>query len=130
LGVQDISEVWATLSENQETAIRALVAHFYAGVPADPYLGPMYPKSDLTGAQERLALFLIQRFGGPATYSEQRGHPRLRMRHAEFAITPAARDAWLARMEAALDATPTLAPVRTELSAFFEEVAVFLQNRE
>jgi hemoglobin len=127
--VQDISEVWAALGENQEEAIRALVARFYEGVPTDPHLGPMYPIGDMEGARERLALFLIQRLGGPQTYSEQRGHPRLRMRHAEFAITPAARDAWIARMEAALDATPALTPVRTELSKFFEEVAIFLQNR-
>lgn len=128
-GVQDISEVWATLGSGQEEAIRELVAHFYAGVPTDPYLGPMYPKEDMAGAQERLALFLIQRFGGHTTYTEQRGHPRLRMRHGEFAITPAARDAWINRMKAALDATPALASVHTELSQFFEEVAIFLQNR-
>ncbi|MGC4042294.1 MAG: globin [Armatimonas sp.] len=127
--MQDISEVWATLGEGQEDAIRELVARFYEGIPSDPYLGPMYPKEDMAGAQERLTLFLIQRFGGPATYSEQRGHPRLRMRHGEFAVTPAARDAWIARMEAALEATPALESVRTELSQFFEEVAIFLQNR-
>jgi hemoglobin len=127
--MKDISEVWNVLGENQEETIRALVQNFYAGVPTDFYLGPMYPKEDMDGAQERLALFLIQRLGGPATYSEVRGHPRLRMRHAEFTITPETRDAWISRMEAALDATPALAPVRPQLSAFFEEVAVMLQNR-
>ncbi len=89
----------------------------------------MYPREDMDGAQERLALFLIQRLGGPQAYSEVRGHPRLRMRHAEFAITPEARDAWLSRMEAALDLTTALSPIRAELSTFFEEVAVMLQNR-
>jgi hemoglobin len=128
-GVEDVSEVWAVLGEHQEETIRALVGRFYEGIPTDAHLGPMYPEDDFAGAQERLALFLIQRFGGPATYSELRGHPRLRMRHAEFAITPAARDAWIFRMEAALDATPELASVRAELSSFFEEVAVMLQNR-
>lgn len=127
--MQDISELWATLGSGQEEAVRELVAHFYEGVPTDPYLGPMYPREDMAGAEERLALFLIQRFGGPAIYSEQRGHPRLRMRHGEFAITPGARDAWINRMKAALDATPALAPAHDELSKFFEEVAIFLQNR-
>ncbi len=127
--MEDISEVWQVLGESQEEVVRALVGHFYAGVPTDPQLGPMYPKDDMNGAQERLALFLIQRLGGPQAYSEIRGHPRLRMRHAEFAITPEARDAWITRMEAALDLTPALAAVRPELSAFFEEVAGMLQNR-
>ena len=66
-------------------------------------LRPLYPEADLAGAEERLRMFLVQYWGGPRTYSEQRGHPRLRMRHAPFAVGPAARDAWLRHMRAAVD---------------------------
>lgn len=69
---------------------------FYAGVAADPVLSAMYPETDMAGAQRRLRLFLEQYWGGPTTYSEERGHPRLRMRHSPFAIDPDARDRWLA----------------------------------
>ncbi len=79
-----------------------LTQRFYDGVRADDLLAPMYPPEDLDGAQERLEQFLVQYWGGPSTYSELRGHPRLRMRHAPFAVTPAARDRWLAHMRAAL----------------------------
>ncbi|MBX6372278.1 MAG: globin [Acidothermus sp.] len=82
---------------------RRLVDHFYAGVADDPLLRPMYPEPDLSGAKERLRLFLEQYWGGPRTYSELRGHPRLRLRHAPFRIGPAERDAWLAHMRKALD---------------------------
>ena len=82
---------------------RRLVAAFYAGVAQDPVLRALYPEDDLGPAEERLRLFLIQYWGGPTTYSERRGHPRLRMRHAPFAIDAAARDAWLRHMRAALD---------------------------
>jgi len=80
-----------------------LVAHFYAGVAADPILAPLYPEEDLGPAEERLRMFLEQYWGGPSAYSEQRGHPRLRMRHAPFAIREIERDAWLSRMRAAVD---------------------------
>ena len=86
-----------------EETFRRLVDAFYAGVAEDAVLRPLYPEDDLGPAAERLRLFLMQYWGGPGTYSEQRGHPRLRMRHAGFAIGVAARDAWLARMRAALD---------------------------
>jgi hemoglobin len=88
---------------------RRLVARFYQGVADDPVLRPLYPESDLTDAQDRLRMFLEQYWGGPRTYSEQRGHPRLRMRHAPFAVTPQARDRWLAHMRDAVDslALPT-----------------------
>ena len=86
-----------------EPTFRRLVADFYAGVRGDPVLLPLYPQDELDEAQERLTLFLIQYWGGPQTYGEQRGHPRLRMRHAPFAIGPAERDAWLARMREAVD---------------------------
>ena len=86
-----------------EETFRRLVDAFYAGVADDPVLRPLYPDEDLGPAAEHLRLFLIQYWGGPTTYSEQRGHPRLRMRHAPFAIGVAARDAWLRHMRAALD---------------------------
>ena len=84
-----------------ETFVR-LVDRFYEGVAQDPLLRPMYPEEHLGPARERLTLFLEQYWGGPGTYSEQRGHPRLRMRHAGFRISPAARDAWLRHMHEAV----------------------------
>ena len=86
-----------------EETFRRLVHHFYAGVAEDPLLRPLYPEPDLAGAEERLRMFLVQYWGGPRTYQEQRGHPRLRMRHAPFAIGIAERDAWLRHMRAAVD---------------------------
>jgi hemoglobin len=80
-----------------------LVRAFYVGVEGDDLLRPMYPEDDLEGAIQRLTGFLEQYWGGPGTYSEQRGHPRLRMRHQPFAINPAARDRWLLHMRTALD---------------------------
>jgi hemoglobin len=85
-----------------EQTFRRLVAGFYARVATDPVLRPLYPEQDLGPAEERFRLFLMQYWGGPTTYSEQRGHPRLRMRHAPFAIGPEARDAWLDAMGASL----------------------------
>jgi hemoglobin len=79
-----------------------LVTDFYDGVKNDPILRPMYPEKDFEGAIERLSLFLMQYWGGPTTYSETRGHPRLRMRHMPFAIDFKARDAWLTHMQNAL----------------------------
>lgn len=81
----------------------AIVDGFYARVAQDPLLRPMYPEADLGPAALRLRMFLEQYWGGPRTYSDQRGHPRLRMRHAPFHIDLAARDAWLAAMRAAID---------------------------
>jgi hemoglobin len=82
---------------------RRLVARFYAGVAADPALRPMYPEEDLGPAEERLLMFLEQYWGGPKTYQERRGHPRLRMRHSPYQIDEAARDAWLRHMREAMD---------------------------
>ncbi|ONI64359.1 globin [Leifsonia sp. ALI-44-B] len=87
-----------------------LVHEFYQGVAGDPVLKPMYPEEDLGPAEERLLLFLEQYWGGPGTYSEQRGHPRLRMRHMPFKVNPDARDRWLLHMRAALD-TLELSPM-------------------
>ena len=86
-----------------EDTFRRLVDAFYAGVARDLTLRALYPDDDLGPAAERLRMFLIQYWGGPSTYSQQRGHPRLRMRHAPFAIGAAARDAWLEHMRVALD---------------------------
>ena len=82
---------------------RALVARFYAGVAEDPVLRQLYPEADLSDAADRLRMVLEQYWGGPRTYSEQRGHPRLRMRHVPFEVTPQARDHWLAHMREAVD---------------------------
>ncbi len=80
-----------------------LVSHFYALVSVDPVLRPMYPDDDMKGAAERLLMFLEQYWGGPSTYSEQRGHPRLRMRHAGFHIGEQERDVWLQHMKSAVE---------------------------
>ena len=86
-----------------DAAFRRLVSRFYAGVAADPGLRALYPDADLGPAADRLRMFLEQYWGGPTTYSEQRGHPRLRMRHAPYAVTPAMRDRWLHHMRAGVD---------------------------
>ena len=86
-----------------EGTFTRLVSRFYAGVRSDPVLAPLYPQDDWEGAQRRLRMFLQQYWGGPTTYSEERGHPRLRMRHAPFAIGAAERDAWLTHMRDAVE---------------------------
>src|SRR5438046_947291 len=109
-----------------ETFVR-LVDAFYRGVEADPLLRPMYP-ADLTESREHLALFLAQYFGGPTTYSQQRGHPRLRIRHLPFTIDAAARDAWLSHMRAAVDEVAIPEPARGVLLDYFSNAANFLVN--
>jgi len=94
-------------------AFHRLVRHFYAGVAEDPVLRPLYPDADLGPAEERLRMFLIQYWGGPRTYSEERGHPRLRMRHAPFRVGLRERDAWLGHMRAATDALE-LTPIQDQ----------------
>jgi hemoglobin len=106
-----------------------LVRAFYAQVPGDDILGPMYPAHDLAGAEERLRDFLIGRFGGPPRYIEQRGHPRLRMRHMPFAIDMAARNRWVQLMDRALDEAALPADVVVVLQAFFHHMATFMINR-
>ncbi|MFD0853686.1 globin [Actinomadura adrarensis] len=86
-----------------EETFRRLVHRFYQGVADDPVLRPLYPEEDLGPAEERLRLFLIQYWGGPSTYSQQRGHPRLRMRHVPFVIGEPEREAWLRHMRDAVD---------------------------
>jgi hemoglobin len=116
-------------AEIGEEGFARVVRGFYAQVPADDILGPMYPAHDLTGAEERLRDFLIGRFGGPQRYIEQRGHPRLRMRHMPFAIDQAARDRWVALMDRALDDAALPVDATRLLRAFLHETATFMMNR-
>lgn len=111
-----------------EETFRRLVARFYAGVATDPLLRPLYPEPDLAGAEERLRLFLVQYWGGPRTYSARRGHPRLRMRHAGFAIGPRERDAWLGHMRAALDSLALPPAAAATLWTYLEGAAHSLVN--
>jgi hemoglobin len=108
---------------------RALVAHFYAGVRTDPVLAPLYPQDDWDGAETRLRSFLEQYWGGPTTYSQERGHPRLRMRHAPFAIGTVERDAWLTHMRAAVDSLDLSAEHDAALWGYLEMAAMSMQNR-
>jgi hemoglobin len=112
-----------------EPTFRTLVAHFYAGVREDPVLRPMYPADDWDGAETRLRMFLEQYWGGPTTYSENRGHPRLRMRHAPFAVDEKARDAWLRHMRAAVDSLQLTPEQDATLWGYLEMAALSMQNR-
>jgi hemoglobin len=107
----------------------ALVGRFYAGVATDPLLRSIYPDADLAPAQHRLTLFLMQYWGGPTTYDEERGHPRLRMRHAPFAIGPAERDRWLVHMRAAVAEVAASPDVAADLDRYFEMAAEAMRNR-
>jgi hemoglobin len=118
-------EVYLTIGED---GFGRLVRAFYAQVPGDDVLGLMYPPHDLQGAEQRLRDFLIGRFGGPARYIEQRGHPRLRLRHAPFAIDAAARNRWVTLMDRALDEARLPADVTSLLREFFHSTATFLRN--
>lgn len=113
--------------------LSAIVAGFYRRVPDDPILGPLYPAGDFVGAEQRLRSFLLYRFGGPPDYLRERGHPRLRMRHAPFAVDRAARDRWMQLMLAAVDeqvaAGRVSAQHRDYLERFLGDIATFLINR-
>jgi hemoglobin len=111
-----------------EETFRRLVDTFYAGVADDPVLRPLYPEQDLGPAADRLRMFLIQYWGGPSTYSQQRGHPRLRMRHVPFAIDSAARDAWLRHMRAALDSLELPPAYDHQLWDYLSRAADSLRN--
>ena len=119
-------QIYDTIGEDGFTR---LIRAFYAQVPDDPILGPMYPKDDLAGAEERLRDFLIGRFGGPQRYIERRGHPRLRMRHVPFAIDTAARNRWVALMDRALEEASFPEDVTSLLREFFHGVATFMINK-
>ncbi len=107
---------------------RRIVARFYAEVAADAPLRALYPEDDLGPAQERLGLFLMQYWGGPATYSARRGHPRLRMRHAPFRIGTAERDAWLRAMRVAVDEAGLDDAHRDQLWSYLESTAGHMVN--
>jgi hemoglobin len=112
-----------------EPTFRRLVAGFYRRVATDPVLRPLYPEEDLSWAEERLRLFLMQYWGGPHTYSDRRGHPALRMRHAPFAITPAAREAWLRHMTAAVGDLDLPHELATPLLEYLTMAATALENQ-
>jgi hemoglobin len=111
-----------------EKTFRELVRAFYARVATDPVLRPIYPEANLSGATERLTLFLIQYWGGPSTYSQQRGHPRLRMRHQPFVIGQKERDAWLGHMTAAVDSLQLSPNVRKAVLDYFETASTAMIN--
>ena len=108
----------------------ALIGRFYDNVATDALLRPVYPDEDLSAARHRLTLFLAQYWGGPTTYDEERGHPRLRMRHHPFAIGPAERDAWLTHMREAIAWTSPPPDVAARLHAYFDMAAEAMRNRE
>ena len=112
-----------------EPTFRAIVARFFAQVREDEVLREVYPLDDLDGAEERLRLFLMQFWGGPTTYSDERGHPRLRMRHAPFRIGLRERDAWLRAMRVALDEADLADAHRAQLWSYLESTANHMINR-
>lgn len=105
-----------------------LVDRFYAGVVTDAVLKPMYPDDDIDGARHRLTLFLVQYWGGPTTYMEERGHPRLRMRHFPFRVDETSRDHWLLHMAAAVEAVTEPGEIREALMKYFVPAAEHLRN--
>ena len=111
-----------------EPTFRKLVDEFYAGVATDPELRPMYPEEDLGPANERLRLFLIQYWGGPSTYSEQRGHPRLRLRHEPYHVGPRERDAWLRHMATAVRSLALPPEQESTLWDYLARAAQFMVN--
>ena len=125
--VQQESQISIYELAGGETAFFRLTAKFYEGVAGDPVLRPMYPE-DLTASISSMALFLIQYCGGPATYSSERGHPRLRMRHLPFTIGQAERDAWVKHMKAAVEAEIDQPAARQFLLDYFERSATFMMN--
>lgn len=122
----DDGQVYARIGEEGFTR---LVRAFYAQVPGDDILGPMYPPEDMEGAETRLRDFLVGRFGGPPRYMEQRGHPRLRMRHMPFAIDMAGRNRWVQFMEKAMVEAAIPDDAAEVLRAFFQHMATFMINR-
>ncbi len=106
-----------------------LVSHFYALVSIDPVLKPMYPEEDWKGASERLLMFLEQYWGGPTTYSQKRGHPRLRMRHSQFHISEIERDVWLKHMKSAVDDLEMKEELREELWNYLVGAANAMVNQ-
>jgi hemoglobin len=122
----DEGEVFSAVGEE---GFARLVAAFYRQVPGDELLGPMYPASDLEGAEQRLRDYLIYRFGGPPRYIEQRGHPKLRARHFPFPITQAARDHWVRCMEQAFEEAALPPEAAQHIREFFDGMSTFMINR-
>jgi hemoglobin len=120
------NEVYSALGED---GFHRLIAAFYRQVPNDGVLGPLYPPDDFAGAEKRLRDFLIFRFGGPQLYIEERGHPRLRMRHAPFPVDQAARDRWMKLMNNALEEIAAPSDVKQILLAYFDSTATAMMNR-
>lgn len=120
------SDIFAVIGE---TGLSRVVEGFFRRVPSDPVLSRIYPPADLAGAANRLRGFLIYRFGGPWTYIEERGHPRLRMRHAPFDIDQSAADAWVAAMLQSVDEASLPPEASATLRKFFTDTASFLINR-
>lgn len=123
----DDHDLYALIGED---GFHRLVAAFYRQVPSDDILGPMYPPHDLAGAEQRLRDFLVGRFGGPPRYIEERGHPRLRMRHMPFPIDATARDRWITLMGRALDDAKLPETAEALLREFFGAVATMMVNRQ
>jgi hemoglobin len=122
----DESAVYAAIGEE---GFARLTAAFYRQVPGDSILGPMYPADEMAAAELRLREFLVGRFGGPPRYIEQRGHPRLRMRHMPFAVDQAARDRWMQLMTRAVDEAQLPPDAAALLTDFFAAMATFMINR-
>jgi hemoglobin len=108
--------------------IHRIVEKFYEGVATDPVLRPLYPEEDLGPAAERFTLFLVQYWGGPTTYSERRGHPRLRMRHAPFAVTPTAKERWLVHFREGLDSVELTPEQDAQFWDYVTHAAQFMVN--
>ena len=117
-------------AEVGEASVVAAVHAFYRRVATDDVLRPLYPEADLAAAEQRLADFLVGRFGGADRYVQSRGHPRLRMRHLPFAVDRAARDRWMELMTSALDEVAFPEPLRARVWSFLDGVATFLINRD
>ncbi len=111
-----------------EPTIRAIVHRFYEGVAGDEVLRPLYPEQDLGPAEERFATFLMQYWGGPTTYSDARGHPRLRMRHAPFKVDPVAKDRWLVHFRAGLDSVDLTPEQDAQFWDYVTHAAQFMVN--
>lgn len=121
------SQVFARIGQE---GFDRLVTHFYDMVKTDDLLKPLYPANDMEGARVRLRDFLVQRFGGPTTYSDSRGHPRLRMRHNPFVIGPAQRDRWLELMSSAMSLAGIEPEVRDLLTPYFVSTANHMMNSD
>lgn len=125
--MDEISTLYAQIGEAK---LRAMVTAFYRRVRTDDLIGTMYPADDWDGAEKRLADFIVYRFGGPQTYIEERGHPRLRGRHMPFSIGVAERDRWLALMSEAMREVAIPDEAVPKISMFFAQVADMMRNRE